>query len=53
MQKYRKREYPGDNLRQAIKHTTLHYFKRMVFSGFLVTALLLLAQIWLLFSVFF
>jgi len=53
MQKYRKREYPGDNLRQTIKHTTLHYLKRMVFSGFLVTALLLVAQIGLLFSVFF
>ena len=53
MQKYRKREYQGDNLRQAIKHTTLHYLKRMVFSGFLVTALLLLAQFLLLFAVFF
>lgn len=53
MQKYRKREYPGDNLRQAIKHTTLHYLKRMVFSGFLITALLLLFQIGLLFTMFF
>ena len=40
MQKYRKKEYQGDNFRQAIKHNTLHYLKRMVFSGFLVTALL-------------
>lgn len=53
MQKYRKREYQGDNLRQTIKHTTLHYLKRMVFSGFLVTALLLLAQSLLVISVFF
>lgn len=53
MQKYRKREYKGDNLRQSIKHTTLHYFKRMVFSGFVVTALLVIAQFLLLFAVFF
>ena len=53
MQKYRKREYKGDNLRQTIKHTTLHYLKRMVFSGFVVTALLVVAQFMLLFAVFF
>ena len=53
MQKYRKREYKGDNLRQTIKHTTLHYLKRMVFSGFVVTALLILAQFMLLVSGFF
>lgn len=53
MQKYRKKEYQGDNFRQAIKHNTLHYLKRMVFSGFLVTALLLLLQIGILFVMFF
>lgn len=53
MQKYKKRDYQGENLRQTIKHTTLHYLKRIVFSGFLVTALLLLIQIILLVAVFF
>lgn len=53
MIEYRKHEYHGDNVRQAIKHTTLHYLKRVVFSGYMVTALLLLFQIGLLFSMIF
>ena len=53
MKEYRKHEQHGDTVRQAIKHTTLHYIKRIVFSGFLVTALLLLLQLLLLFSMFF
>ena len=52
MQEYRNRENRGDNFRQAIKHTTFYYVKRVVFSGLLVTGLLLLAQIGLLFLMF-
>lgn len=52
MQEYRNRENRGENFRQAIKHTTFFYMKRVVFSGFLVTALLLLAQIVMLILMF-
>ena len=52
MQEYRNRENRGDNFRQAIKHTTFYYAKRVVFSGLLVTGLLLLAQIGLLILMF-
>lgn len=52
MQEYRNRENRGENFRQAVKHTTFFYIKRVVFSGFLVTALLLLAQIVLLILMF-
>lgn len=50
MIEYRKHEQHGDNVGRAIKHTTLYYFKRVIFGGYLVTALLLLLQIYLLFS---
>ena len=52
MQEYRNRENRGENFRQAIKHTTFFYLKRVVFSDFLVTVLLLLAQIVLLILMF-
>ena len=53
MIEYRKHEQHGDSVGQAIKHTTKYYLKRVVFSGHMITALLLLFQIWLLFSFFF
>ena len=52
MNEYRKRESKGDNFRQAIKHTTFYYVKRVVFSGIMITGLLLLAQIGLLVLIF-
>ncbi len=52
MQEYRNRENRGENFRQAIKHTTFYYAKRVIFSGLLVTGLLLLAQIGLLILMF-
>ena len=45
MQEYRKSQRKGDNFRQAIKHTTFYYLKRMVFSGMFITALLVVSQI--------
>ena len=53
MIEYRKHEQHGDSVGQAIKHTTKYYLKRVVFSGHMITALLLLFQVWLLFSFFF
>lgn len=52
MNRYQERDYRGENRRQAIKHTTLYYVKRLVFSGFFVTALSLLFQIGMMISIF-
>ena len=52
MIEYRKHEQHGDNVGRAIRHTTKHYLKRVVFSGYMVTALLLLFQFGLLLSMF-
>ena len=53
MKEYRKHEQHGDSVSQAIRHTTIYYLKRLVFSGHMITGLLLLFQIGLLFSFFF
>jgi len=53
MIEYRKHEQHGDNVGKAIRHTTVYYLKRLVFGGYLVTALLLLLQIALLASMLF
>lgn len=53
MIEYRKHEQHGDNVGKAIRHTTVYYLKRLVFGGYLVTALLLLLQIALLTSILF
>ena len=52
MNRYQERDYRGENRRQAIKHTTLYYVKRLVFSGFLVTALSLMLQIGIMVAIF-
>ena len=53
MIEYRKHEQHGDNVGKAIRHTTIYYLKRLVFGGYLITALLLLLQIALLTSILF
>lgn len=53
MIEYRKHEQHGDNVGKAIRHTTVYYLKRLVFGGYLITALLLLLQIGLLTAVLF
>ena len=53
MREYRKYEQRSNNVSQAIKHTTIYYLKRLVFGGYMVTALLLLLQIGLLLSMLF
>ena len=53
MIEYRKHEQHGDNVGKAIRHTTVYYLKRLVFGGYLITALLLLLQIALLTSILF
>lgn len=45
MQESGNKENKINGIRQAIKHTTFYYVKRIVFSGFFITALLLVAQI--------
>ena len=53
MIEYRKHEQHGDNVGTAIKHTTIYYLRRLVFGGYLITALLLLLQIAMLMTVLF
>lgn len=45
MGEYERRKSKGEETGQAIKRTTFYYVKRFLFGGYLITVLLLLAQI--------